>query len=80
MKPLSALLKFSSLIPAWMMIWLLIVQVWGLTAAILIQTASIAFGRNPLFSVESESGGCLTQVHLDADGNVTPGRPSAAMM
>ena len=54
------------------------VQVWGLTAAILIQTASIAFGRKPQFCVESESGGCLTQVHLDADGNVTPGRPPIA--
>ena len=50
-------------------------QVWGLTAAILIQAASIAFGRKPEFPVESESGGCLTQVHLDANGDVKPGRP-----
>ncbi len=37
--------------------------------------ASIAFGRNPDFTVESESGGCMTRVYINASGNAASGRP-----
>lgn len=42
--------------------------VWGLTAAILIEVATVAFGRSPLFEVETDEVTSIGRIHLHASG------------